>query len=300
MMKSVMSKEKKVLGRGISALITQNLGYEPESSSVKNISLLDIRPNPHQPRKDFNEKELRELSESIKDHGILQPIIVRQQGDFYQIIAGERRYQAAKLNDLKQIPAVIRDISDKEAFEIALVENIQRENLTAIEEAKAYEKMIKEFNHTHESLATVIHKSRSYISNTLRLLNLPEEVQNLLLDRKISAGHARSLVNANDAAKLANNIVNDNWSVRKTENEVKRRNRPHHRHQRLIRDGAYKYFEKDTALLEIEKMLSDELNTKVYINDTPEGGQVVIEFGALEELDGIIARLGGNKRIKFL
>jgi ParB family chromosome partitioning protein len=298
-----MSKEKKVLGRGISALISQNLGYEPElesGSSIKILNLGDIQPNPHQPRKDFQEKELKELCESIKEHGILQPIIVRQQGDFYQIIAGERRYQAAKLNDLKQIPAVIKDISDKEAFEIALVENIQRENLTAIEEAQAYERMIKEFNHTHDSLAKVIGKSRSFISNTLRLLSLPEEVKNLVVDGKISAGHARTLVTATDATKLAEKIVNDNWSVRKTEDEIKRRNRPNHRHQRLIRDGAYKYFEKDSALLEIEQMLSAELNTKVSINDTPEGGQVVIEFGALEELDGIIARLGGNKNIKFL
>lgn len=305
MVKYTMSKEKKVLGRGISALISQNLSdesllYSNENGIVKDINLLEIRPNPLQPRKEFHEHELQELSESIKEHGILQPIIVRKQDNFYQIIAGERRYQAAKLSGIKQIPAVIKEISDKEAFEISLVENIQRESLTAIEEALAYERMIKEFNHTHDSLAKVIGKSRSYITNTIRLLNLPEDVKNLVLERKISAGHARSLVSSTEASKLATNIVNDNWSVRKTEDEIKKRSRPGHRHQRLIRDGAYKYFEKDSDLLEIEQMLSDELNTKVYINDTPEGGQVVIEFTELVQLDGIIARLGGNKNLKFL
>jgi ParB family chromosome partitioning protein len=301
-----MMKDKRVLGKGLAALISENVlvNTDGDDNSAKHYGELDIskvKTNPFQPRREFNEADISELGASIKQHGVLQPIIVRKVGDYYEIVAGERRYRAAKLLEYKSIPAIVKDLSDKEAFEIALIENIQRENLTAIEEAQGYEKLIKEFGHTHESLSKILGKSRSHISNTMRLLTLPEEVKKLVRERKITAGHAKSLVNLPDASDLAQKIVNDNWSVRRTEDEIRKRNNPReskHRHTNLISEGAYKHFEKDTDLLEVEKLLSEELNTRVQINDYPGNGQIIIDFNTLEELDLLLARLGGN-HLKF-
>lgn len=292
--------DKKVLGKGLAALISENsliVKDGDESVPYLEIDIEKIEPNPFQPRKIFTDHDLNELKNSIRQHGVLQPIVLRKYKDKYQIVAGERRYRASKMLGNKSIIAVIRDLNDRDVFEIALIENIQRQNLTAVEEAESFEKLINEFNHTHESLSNIIGKSRSYITNTLRLTKLPAEVKRLILERKISAGHARALVNNVDAVELANKIANDGWSVRQVEQELKNKkynnaNNSKERYKNLSTESAYENSQKDTGLLEIEEMLSKELNTRVKINDYLGGGQIIIEFGTLEQLDLLLEKFG--------
>ena len=303
-----MSAEKKALGKGLSALISDNRNSEPannDNSAIASVHINAIEPNPYQPRKDFDDAELEDLANSIREHGILQPITVRVVGNKYQLVAGERRLQASKRVGLAQVPCIIKNYSDQESFELAIIENIQREDLSPIEEAMAYERMAKEFNYTQEAIAKKMGKSRSHVTNTLRLLTLPEDVKNLIAAKKISPGHARSLINSPNISELATKIVNDNMSVRQVEDYVREKKNPSSspkqgkkRHSRLVREGAHKYFDKDSDLLEIEKMLTETINMPVSINDTLDGGQVVIQFTTLEQLDWLIQRLG-NEKLNF-
>ncbi len=303
-----MSLEKKALGKGLSALISDNTVIKiqgtDEPSEVRSLNVNSIESNPYQPRKEFGDSELEDLANSIKEHGILQPITVRVIGNKYQLVAGERRLQASKRIGLSQVPCIVRDYSDKESFELALIENVQREDLSPIEEALAYERMQKEFSYTQETISKKIGKSRSHVTNTLRLLTLPDDVKSLIASKKISSGHARSLINSPNISELATKIVNDNLSVREVENYVREQKTPSaektgkKRHSRLIKEGAEKHFTKDSDLIEIEKMLSETINMPVQINDTLDGGQVVIKFTTLEQLDWIIERLG-NEKLNF-
>ena len=224
-------KEKNVLGKGLSALLTStasnlNEANENNIEQLQAVKVDLINPNPFQPRYDFNEQELEELKQSIIEFGILQPILVRKIDNQYQIIAGERRWQAAKRVGLKEIPVIIKDIDDTQLFEIAVIENIQRQNLTPIEEALAFEKFIKELNYTQEKLAQRIGKSRSYIANAIRLLQLPEDVKQLIKEKKLSAGHARTIINSKNPSELARKIINENLSVRQAEELVKNEGLP--------------------------------------------------------------------------
>ncbi len=301
-----MSAEKKALGKGLSALISDNVTTintdNSSASEVKLLSINSIEKNPYQPRRVFGEEELQDLANSIKEHGILQPITVRVVGNKYQLIAGERRLQASKKVGLAQVPCIVKSYSDQESFEMALIENIQREDLSPIEEALAYERMTKEFNYTQESIAKKIGKSRSHVTNTLRLLTLPDDVRKLIETKKISSGHARSIINSPNISELATKIVNDNMSVREVENFVREQKSPEKtgkkRHRTLIREGAEKHCTKDSDLIEIEKMLTETINMPVQINDTLDGGQVVIKFTTLEQLDWLIQRLG-NEKLNF-
>lgn len=310
MINAPTQQPKKQLGKGLSALLNKNTTLNPiadfETSKDGAIEIMvnDIEPNPYQPRKEFLEEELGELIDSIVTYGVIQPIIVRKHNNKFQIIAGERRWQASKKLGLATIPAVIKVVSDKDTFEIALIENIQRQNLNAIEEAEAYEKMIVEYAYSHEALAKKIGKSRSHISNLIRLLALPVGVKSLIANQKISAGHARALIGLPNSEEMANRIVAEGWSVRRTEHEIKKLQNPHMPNYQLHDTSATPTKDlvadnedmqtKDSDLIEIEEMLSNSIKLPVKIFDTPNGGKVVIEFTCLEDLDFIIQKLSAD------
>lgn len=215
------SPKKKALGRGLGSLIQEaqsEAGSNAEQESL--VSIDKVKPNPNQPRTHFNETELRELSESIKAHGVLQPLLVRKQGDGFEIIAGERRYQAAKLAGLTEVPVTIKEADDQAVLEMALIENLQRSDLNPIEEAKGYKQLIKTSGMTQEALSKAVSKSRSTITNSLRLLDLPQQVQDLLYNGKLTAGHARAILAVpyeEARIKLAEKVVAEGLSVRATE-----------------------------------------------------------------------------------
>lgn len=213
--------KKSGLGKGLSSLITEANAETGRPKKTETLALSKLKPNKNQPRKQFNETELSELADSIRQNGILQPLLVRKKGAAYEIVAGERRYQAAKQAGLKEIPVVIREISDEEVFKLALIENLQRSNLSPIEEARGYQELIKKDGLTQEQLSKIISKSRSAITNTLRLLDLPDEIQEYMVLGTLSAGHARAIlavVGEEGRLKLAQKVISENLSVRQTEN----------------------------------------------------------------------------------
>lgn len=265
-----METKKRALGMGLEQLFNgENLDLdEMEKTIYENstneeiieLKLDDLRPNPYQPRKIFDDEALRELSESIKEHGVFQPIIVKKSIKGYEIIAGERRYRASKLAGLKTIPAIIRDFTDSQMMEIALLENLQREDLNVIEEAIAYKSMIEKLNLTQDELAKRVGKSRSHITNILGLLRLPKEVQKQVIQGNITMGHARMLSKLEDDKKiieLANKIVNESLTVRDIEDigTVEKKKKPIVKKET---SNEYKY---------VEEMLRDKLDTKVRIKD---------------------------------
>lgn len=224
-----MSFNKKGLGRGLDALfsssITDIIDDDQQNSSISILNLSDIKPNKDQPRKNFDDNLLHELAQSIKEYGILQPILVKPlKNGYYQIIAGERRWRAAKIAGLQQVPAIVKNLKDIESTQIALIENIQRENLNVIEEALSYQFLITHYHMSQDEIASKVGKSRPSITNTLRLLNLPKSVIELIKDNKLSAGHARALLTLNDSVKIeqkASEIIKNNLSVRDVEQSIK-------------------------------------------------------------------------------
>lgn len=269
-----MSKEKR-LGRGLSALIPS----EEEYGKIQEIEIDKILPNPNQPRETMNIETLQELVESIKQKGILQPILVRPKDDKYEIIAGERRYQSAKVAGLNKIPAIILDISEQEAYEISLIENLQREDLNPIEKAKAFQNYIEKYNITHEELAKKLSISRTEITNLLRLLHLPLEIQEEVRRGNLTYGHARALLSVDDPywqKILAQKAIKEKLSVRETENLVR---------QKLKRR------EDIPEIKALEKRLQEYLETKVRIQPkSPEKGKITIEYRSLKELERIIEK----------
>lgn len=214
-------KKKQALGRGLGSLMGEAQTETGFTAADTEIAISDIVPNPNQPRTHFNESQLEELSESIRENGVLQPLLVRKKGQKYEIIAGERRYQASKIAELEKVPVIIKDVDDQKMLELALIENLQRSDLNPIEEAKGYKQLIKASGMTQEALSKAVSKSRSTITNSLRLLDLPEQVQNLLFDGKLTAGHARAILAVpyeESRIKLAEKVVADGLSVRATEN----------------------------------------------------------------------------------
>ena len=251
--------KKKALGRGLEQLFNseildfdsfeENILESTSEEDIKQINLDEIRPNPHQPRKKFNEEGLKELSESIKTYGVFQPIIVKKSIKGYDLVAGERRVKASKMAGLTKIPAIVKDFSDEMMREIALLENLQREDLTGIELAWAYKNIIDALHITQDELAVKIGKSRSSVTNTLGLLNLPKKVQDMILDGKISMSHARELSKIDDTNKIleyADNIVNNNLSVRDIENMSKNTDiKKKHPINRTVKENEYSYLEKE-------------------------------------------------------
>ena len=277
-----METKKRALGRGLEELFNnENLDlnsferqvYESASNEeVVEISLKELRPNPYQPRKVFNEEALNELAASIKEHGVFQPIIVKKSIKGYEIIAGERRYRASLLAGKETIPAIVRDFSEEKMMEVALLENLQREDLTSIEEAYAYKNMLEKLNLTQEELATKVGKSRSHITNILGLIRLPKQVQTMVADQSISMGHARILSKIEDEEKiieLANKIVEEKLSVRDIEKKVKIERKP----KEINND--YKY---------VEDILREKLDTKVKIKDK----KIEISFTSVADLNRIL------------
>lgn len=266
---------KRGLGRGLQALIPDI--DEDSTKGVENIKISDIEPNQFQPRKHFDDESLRELSNSIKEHGIIQPIIVRKVDFGYQIVAGERRWRAAKLAGLKEIPAIIKDFDDQKVMEIALIENLQREDLNPIDEAKAYKSLMEQFNLTQEEISKRVGKSRSAIANSIRLLNLDEKVQNMLMEGKITTGHAKVILAVQDADKqniIANKIVDKNLNVRETENLIKEVTSPKKKKRQI----------NDIYIKEIEDNFCRFFGTKVKIIPGKNKGKIMIEYYGEEDL----------------
>lgn len=255
---------------------------DKQSFNVRELSVHEISPNKDQPRKTFDKGSIEDLARSIKEHGIIQPIVVRKKEFYYEIVAGERRWRAAKSIGLKVIPAIIKTIDDFEVSQIALIENIQRENLNPIEEAIAFKKILDEHRLTQEKIAELLGKSRSYVANIIRLLNLDQKVKDLILDNKLTGGHGRTLLGLKrheDQIKLADLILEKNLSVRQTESLVKKFNT----------DLKHKPVEKtDTMIKSVEESLMSSLGTKVQITKGKKKGKIEIEYYDDEELQRII------------
>ena len=273
-----MNKIKKGLGRGLSSLIGES---KKDKSSTNKISVSSLIPSKFQPRKYFDEEKLRDLSNSIKERGILQPIIVRKSKNFpdkYEIIAGERRWQAAKKAELNEVPVVITDVDDLKSLEFAIVENVQRDDLNPLEEAQGYQRLIDEFSYDHEKVSKIIGKSRSYITNSLRLLSLPHDVLNLLESRKISAGHAKILVGLDNASFIAAKINEKNLSVRQAESFVK-----------IFKKKKGSIKTRDVNVQSLENEITEKIGLKVLIKNKKDNkGSINIEYKNLDQLNRII------------
>jgi len=273
---------KRGLGKGLSALIP-DLPEENTTGQVKMVPINEIEPNKEQPRKNFDEEKMEELSQSIKEHGIIQPLIVKKQGNFYVIVAGERRWRAARMAGLDEVPVIIQDYSNDEVMEISLIENLQRQDLNPIEEAKAFETLINAFSLKQEEVAKRVGKSRSAIANTLRLLQLDESIQELLIEGRISEGHARALLTLPkkaDQILVVDKILKDNISVRETEKLVKE-----------ILEKPKKKKKKETIspiIKDIENKMKQILGTKVQITKGRKKGKIEIEYYSDEDLERIL------------
>lgn len=280
---------RQALGRGLSALLgDDNLEPTPSGIPVNEIDIDLIRPNPEQPRTRFTESALDELAQSIAANGVVQPIVVRPRGERYEIVAGERRWRAAQRAGLRKIPAAVRDVSDDKLLELALIENIQRQELNPIEEANAFRKLIENMGFTQEALATSVGKDRTLIATSLRLLKLPEDIQSLIEDGKLSAGHGRALLLTDDVIvqrRIARSVIEKSLSVRETERAV--RSSGAHRHKSIIVKNANVV--KDPNFAAAETKLRRRLGTNVSIipNAKGLGGRLEIEYYNKEDLDRI-------------
>jgi ParB family chromosome partitioning protein len=283
------------LGRGLSSLLGEVAQEAPVDGTgqargdVRQIPVASIEPHPGQPRRIFHEEALAELAESIRSRGVIQPIVVRPHGHRFQIVAGERRWRAAQRARLHEIPAIVREFSEEETLEIAIIENIQRQDLNAIEEAQAYRRLVQDYGHTQDELGKIVHKSRSHVANLLRLLDLPAKVQVMVGAGELTMGHARALITSSDPEGLADEVVRKGLSVRETE-ELARSGKP--TRQRPLPIG-YKGASADIAAL--ERQLGDMLGLKVHIRHTGKGGAVTLGYTTLDQLDMICQRLSGDK-----
>jgi len=286
------------LGKGLGALIPSDaVGVEGDAPRLVDLPIDSIVPNQHQPRVHFDEESLTELSASIREIGVLQPVLVRPVGDSaYELVAGERRWRAARRAGLAVIPAIVRDTNDLGLVERALVENLHRQDLTPLEEAAAYQQLIEDFDLTHEQVANRVGKSRSAVTNTLRLMSLPPGIQHLLADGRLTAGHARALLGTPDRTlqeQLARQAAAENWSVRMLEDVVRERGESSSTVTQLpvrVTDGAGLTPTtrlRAPGLLELEELLAEHLQTRVGVTMGSKRGRVVIDFADLEDLERI-------------
>lgn len=290
-----MAAKKMGLGKGLDSMIPPKLNKTENSTSAVEVlksgetvlKINEVEPNKNQPRKNFNEEALKELSDSIKLHGIVQPLVVSKQDNYYEIIAGERRWRAAKMAGLKEVPVVVKDYSPQEIMEVALIENIQREDLNPVEEAKAYQRLIKEYNLKQEEVAEKVSRSRTAITNSLRLLKLGDHILDMLVEETISSGHARALLGISDPDQqyeVALRVLKENLSVRETEKLVKNINNP------TKKKTPKKELNNDFIYKDLEEQLKQKIGTKVSINRKSENqGKLEIEYYSQEELEKIIA-----------
>jgi len=273
---------KRGLGRGLEALIPV---VEKNEESIQEIDIKKIVANDKQPRRDFDESKLDELADSMKHHGVLQPVILRKKGNTYELVAGERRWRAAAKAGIKKIPAIIKELSDADVMEIALIENLQREDLNPMEEALAYKSLMDDFGLTQEELSKRVGKSRSQIANTVRLLNLNKEIQDLVSQDKLTAGHARALLSIQDSKErllLANKINQEALSVRQTEQLVKKITTEHNK------EKQQKPKEINPVIIDITERLQRTLGTRVKIKGNEKRGKIEIEFYSGDELERIL------------
>lgn len=282
------------LGRGLSALLGEVAREQPVAEGdsptpgVQLVSVAAIRPHPSQPRRQFNEEALEELAQSIRARGVIQPIVVRPHGTGYQIVAGERRWRAAQRAQLHDVPVIVRDFSEAETLEVALIENIQREDLNAIEEAEAYKRLIHDFGHTQDALGRLVAKSRSHVANLLRLLDLPAPVRGMVATGSLSMGHARALITASDPEMLAREVVDRGLSVRETETLARKAKGV------TGKASAIEPREADSDIVALERQLGDLLGLKVSIKHAGQGGAVTLAYSSLDQLDMICQRLSGE------
>lgn len=293
-----MATKKSGLGKGLDSLITDKVGKnttvkvkteEKEATDGVMLNINKVEPNRDQPRKNFDEDALLELAESIKQFGILQPLLVQKKDDYYQIVAGERRWRAAKMAGVKEVPVIIKQLSDQEIMEISLIENIQRENLNPIEEALAYKRLLNEFNLKQDEVAERVSKSRTAVTNSMRLLKLNEKVQQMVIDEMLTTGHARALLGIDDQEKqflVAQKIFDEKLSVRDTEKLVKKLQKE----KKEKKDGSDQKDEKLEAIYrDLEEQIKQIFGTKVYIKQKNEKeGKVEIEYYSQDELDRIV------------
>ena len=280
-----MSK-KSGLGKGLGALIPEEINEDvPNDNNINKLSMDLIKPNSGQPRKRFDEEAIIQLSQSIKEHGLIQPIIVKEDNSVYTIVAGERRWRAAKLAGLKDIPAIIMDLSDKDVLEISLIENIQRQDLNPIEEAKAYKKLLDDFKLTQEDLSKRIGKSRTAIANCLRLLNLDKRVQDYLIDGVISEGHGRAILPLTDNElqyKVSQTVIDENLSVRETEKLIRELSNTKSHNKKKENKSNNPYY------MDLKNRLEELFGTKVYLNTKKNKGKIEIEYYSEEDLQRIL------------
>lgn len=280
------------LGRGLASLIGDVGGeaaHVERPRAQRKVPIEFLKPNPRNPRRNFSEAELRELSDSIKQHGVIQPIVVRPvrgSPDRYEIIAGERRWRASQMAGLHEVPIVPVDVSDSDALELAIIENVQREDLNPMEEAQGYHALANEFKHSQEDIARIVGKSRSHVANMMRLTRLPAEVQAYIALGQLSAGHARALIGVPDPLAAAKRIVEEGLNVRQAEALAHEEGVPERKPQKA-RGGKT----KDPDTIELEKRISDALGLNVTINHRDPGGTVQISYRSLEQLDEVTRRL---------
>ena len=274
------------LGRGLSALFGDE-DEQPKHDNLRTLAIELLKPGRFQPRRHFDTESLDALTESVRQQGILQPILVRRhpsEPHSYEILAGERRWRAAQAARLHEVPVIVREMDDRAASEIALIENIQRQDLNAIEEGEGYRRLIEEFGYTQDELGAALGKSRSHVANTMRLLGLPDEVRAMVIDGQLSAGHARALITARDPSRLARDAVREEWSVRQIEAAL-----------RAERDGGgatlKKIATKDANLAALERELAQRLGLKVAISIDGDGGTLTIRYRTLDQLDTVLALL---------
>ncbi len=301
-----MAARKGGLGKGLDSLITDKVGTKQTTSSVKKdekkqetlVKITKVEPNREQPRKKFDEDALLELSESIKQFGVLQPLIVQKRDDYYEIIAGERRWRAAKLAGLKEVPVIVKELTEKEIMEISLIENIQREDLNPIEEALAYKRLLDEFHVKHDELAERVSKSRSAITNSMRLLKLSDKVQQMIIDEQLTMGHVRPLIMVEDEEKqylLAQQIFDEKLSVRETEKLVKKVLNE----KEAPKNDSKEETEEDYSVFYdgLSEQLKQILGTKVSIKPkNNKKGKIEIEYYSQDELEQLIEMMATIKR----
>lgn len=291
-----MAKAKRGLGKGLGALIPQDAGMSTDKvqeldikGNVIDLNIDDIMPNKSQPRRSFDKMKLKALEESIDKHGLVQPIVVKKLDKGYEIVAGERRWRASKNLGLKSITAIVRTLGELEQAQIALIENVQREDLNDIEEAMAYDALIEEHKLTQKDVASAVGKSRTYITNTLRLLKLNDEIRELIVKGNISGGHGRALLgveNTNMRLELAKRVVDESLSVRETEKLVAK--------SKLIKNSTVSQVVRDTALVEYEEDLQQVFGTKVNIKQGKRKGKIEIEYYNSEDLSRLLQMLKDN------